>query len=107
KICQALAGFPSEKLKVIGVTGTNGKTSTCWLIASVLQAGGYRAGFTGTIFNSDSQSYEQSGMTTPPAPMLAEWLGRMAASGCSHAVLEVSSHALAQSRTAGIRFDGA
>lgn len=107
KICQALAGFPSEKLKVIGVTGTNGKTSTCWLIASVLQAGGYRAGFTGTIVNSDSQSYEQSSMTTPPAPMLAEWLGRMATSGCSHAVVEVSSHALAQSRTAGVRFDGA
>jgi UDP-N-acetylmuramoyl-L-alanyl-D-glutamate--2,6-diaminopimelate ligase len=107
QICQALAGSPSQKLKVIGVTGTNGKTSTCWLIASVLEAAGFRAGFTGTIFNSDAQTFESSEMTTPPAPMLADWLARMAGNGCSHAVLEVSSHALAQSRTAGIQFAGA
>jgi UDP-N-acetylmuramoyl-L-alanyl-D-glutamate--2,6-diaminopimelate ligase len=107
QICQALAGSPSEKLKVIGVTGTNGKTSTCWLIASVLEAGGFSAGFTGTIVNSDGQTFDPSEMTTPPAPMLADWLSRMAANGCSHAVVEVSSHALAQSRTAGIKFHGA
>ena len=104
RICQALAGDPSKRLKVIGVTGTNGKTSTCWLIASVLQAGGFRAGLTGTVVNSDSLSVEPSEMTTPSAPVLADWLARMAASGCSHAVMEVSSHALAQSRTAGIEF---
>jgi UDP-N-acetylmuramoyl-L-alanyl-D-glutamate--2,6-diaminopimelate ligase len=107
EICQALAGHPSQRLKVIGVTGTNGKTSTCWLIASVLQAAGYRAGLTGTIANSDTLSIEGSQMTTPPAPILAEWMARMAANGCSHAVLEVSSHALAQARTAGIEFDAA
>jgi len=107
QICQALAGSPSQKLKVIGVTGTNGKTSTCWLIASVLAAGGFSAGFTGTIVNSDGQSFGPSDMTTPPAPLLADWLARMAGNGCSHAVLEVSSHALAQSRTAGIPFEGA
>ncbi|HZZ26522.1 MAG TPA: UDP-N-acetylmuramoyl-L-alanyl-D-glutamate--2,6-diaminopimelate ligase [Pirellulales bacterium] len=105
EICQALAGHPSRKLKVIGVTGTNGKTSTSWLIASVLQAAGYTAGLTGTIVNSDGLAIDSSDMTTPPAPMLADWLARMAANGCSHAVLEVSSHALAQSRTAGIEFD--
>jgi UDP-N-acetylmuramoyl-L-alanyl-D-glutamate--2,6-diaminopimelate ligase len=107
RICQALAGNPSQRLKVIGVTGTNGKTSTCWLIASVLEAAGYRVGLTSTIVNSDSLSVEPSTMTTPPAPVLADWLARSVAQNCSHAVMEVSSHALAQARTAGIEFDGA
>ncbi len=105
RLCQALAGNPSRKLKAIGVTGTNGKTTTCWLIASILQAAGCRAGLTGTIVNSDSSAIEPSELTTPPAAVLADWLTRMAANGCSHAVLEVSSHALVQSRTAGIDFD--
>ncbi len=106
-ICQALAGNPSQRVKVIGVTGTNGKTSTCWLIASVLEAAGHRVGLTGTIVNSDSVAVEPSDMTTPAAPVLADWLARAAAQDCSHAVVEVSSHALAQSRTAGIEFDAA
>ena len=105
KLCQSLAGHPSQQLKVIGVTGTNGKTSTCWLIASVLEAAGFRAGLMGTIVNSDTQSVAPSDMTTPPAPVLADWLARMVGNGCSHAVVEVSSHALAQARTAGIEFD--
>jgi UDP-N-acetylmuramoyl-L-alanyl-D-glutamate--2,6-diaminopimelate ligase len=107
RLCQTLAGNPSRQLKTIGVTGTNGKTSTCWLIASVLQAAGLRPGLTGTIVNSDSAAVEQSEMTTPASPVLANWMGRMVANGCTHAVLEVSSHALAQSRTAGIEFDAA
>lgn len=107
QICQSLAGEPSKKLKVIGVTGTNGKTSTCWLIASILQAAGFRTGLMGTIANSDSLTVESSNMTTAPPPALADWMARMVANDCSHAVLEVSSHALAQSRVAGIEFDGA
>ena len=107
RICQALADEPSKKLKVIGVTGTNGKTSTCWLIASILQAAGFRAGLMGTIANSDSLTVHPSDMTTAPPPVLADWMARMVGHGCSHAVLEVSSHALAQSRTAGIEFDAA
>ncbi len=107
QVCQALAGNPSQAMKVIGVTGTNGKTSTSWLIASVLEAAGFRAGLTGTIINSDCETVAPSDMTTPSAPALADWLARMVASGCSHAVVEVSSHALVQSRTAGIQFDAA
>ncbi|HEY2881604.1 MAG TPA: UDP-N-acetylmuramoyl-L-alanyl-D-glutamate--2,6-diaminopimelate ligase [Pirellulales bacterium] len=107
QLCQALSGNPTRRLKTIGVTGTNGKTSTCWLIASVLEAAGYRAGLTGTILNSDTQAVESSEMTTPPAPALANWLARMAANNCTHAVVEVSSHALALSRTAGMEFDAA
>jgi UDP-N-acetylmuramoyl-L-alanyl-D-glutamate--2,6-diaminopimelate ligase len=61
----------------------------------------------GTIANSDSLTVESSDMTTAPPPALADWMARMVANDCSHAVLEVSSHALAQSRVAGIEFDGA
>lgn len=107
KISQALAGNPSKQLKVIGVTGTNGKTTTTWLIASVLEAAGFRAGLTSTIANSDGAAVEPSEMTTASAPQLAEWLSRMVANDCTHAVMEVSSHALAQARTAGIEFNAA
>lgn len=105
RLCQALAGNPSQQLKVIGVTGTNGKTTTTTLIASVLTAGGYRTGTLGTLGYWDGCDWEPGVMTTPAAPLLASSLARMAAAGCSHAVMEVSSHALSQSRVAGIRFD--
>lgn len=106
-ISQALAGNPSRSLKVVGVTGTNGKTTVSWLVASVLEAAGLRAGLTGTIVNSDGAAVEPSDMTTPDAAHLAGWLSRMVANQCTHAVVEVSSHALAQSRTAGIEFSAA
>jgi UDP-N-acetylmuramoyl-L-alanyl-D-glutamate--2,6-diaminopimelate ligase len=107
RICQALAGNPSEHLRVIGVTGTNGKTTTSWLIASVLEAAGFRAGLLGTIAFSDTVRSEAAACTTPPAAVLADWLRRMQAAGCTHAVVEVSSHALCQSRLAGVGLDAA
>ena len=105
RICQALADNPSGRLKVIGVTGTNGKTSTSWLIRGILEAAGYRAGLLGTLEYNDSETAVAADMTTPPAPVLAHWLSRMEAAGCSHAVMEVSSHALAQARVEGIEFN--
>lgn len=105
RICQALAGNPSRKLKVVGITGTNGKTTTSCLVANILSAAGHRVGLMGTLWNYDGKRRAAAGMTTPPSEQLARWLGRMAANGCSHAVLEVSSHALDQSRVAGISFD--
>jgi len=107
QLCQALAGHPSRRLNVIGVTGTNGKTTTTALIASVLAAAGYRAGTLGTLGYTDGYEWEPSSMTTPPADVLARRLAQMESAGCSHAVLEVSSHALSQSRVAGIQFDAA
>ncbi len=105
RVCQALADYPSRRLKVIGVTGTNGKTSTSWLIRSILEAAGHRTGLLGTLEYSDGEESEAAELTTPPAPVLAHWLERMENAGCSHAVMEVSSHALAQGRVEGIDFN--
>jgi UDP-N-acetylmuramoyl-L-alanyl-D-glutamate--2,6-diaminopimelate ligase len=105
RLCQALAGDPSRKLKLIGVTGTNGKTTTSCLIASVLSTAGYSTGLLGTLGYFDGETAEDATHTTPPAEQLAGLLARMVANDCSHAVMEVSSHALDQSRVAGVQFD--
>jgi len=107
RICQALAGAPSHHLKVIGITGTNGKTTTSCLVASILTTAGYRVGLLGTLGYLDGRLIEGATLTTPPAETLAAWLARMVHNGCSHAVMEVSSHALDQARVAGIRLDAA
>lgn len=107
RLRQALAGSPSEHLRVIGITGTNGKTTTSCLLASVLSTAGYQVGLLGTLGGFDGLDFHDSTLTTPPPDELARWLARTAANGCSHAILEVSSHALDQSRVAGIRLDAA
>ena len=107
RICQALAGNPGHDLKLIGITGTNGKTTTSCLVASILTTAGHRVGLLGTLGYLDGKRIEQATLTTPPAHELAEWLARMVRNDCSHAVIEVSSHALDQSRVAGVRFDAA
>jgi UDP-N-acetylmuramoyl-L-alanyl-D-glutamate--2,6-diaminopimelate ligase len=106
-ICQALVGRPADSMNVIGVTGTNGKTTTSMLIASVLDAAANRVGVMSTIGRSDSTETKPASRTTPAPPEMASWLKRMSANGCSHAVLELSSRALAQHYTAGVRFDAA
>jgi UDP-N-acetylmuramoyl-L-alanyl-D-glutamate--2,6-diaminopimelate ligase len=105
RLCQALAGNPGRSLKIVGITGTNGKTTTSYLTASVLGAAGYPAGVLGTLGYSDGMEVARARWTTPPAHVLAPWLARIAGNGCTHAVMEVSSHALSQSRVAGVDFD--
>jgi UDP-N-acetylmuramoyl-L-alanyl-D-glutamate--2,6-diaminopimelate ligase len=107
RVCQTLAGNPSQQLKLIGVTGTNGKTTTSCLIAGVLKAAGYGVGVLGTLGYLDGRIVEPASHTTPPPDRLASLLSRMVRNGCSHAVMEVSSHALDQSRVAGMSFDAA
>lgn len=107
RLCQALAGNPSHQLKLVGVTGTNGKTTTTALIAGIFKAAGHRVGVLGTLGYLDGRIVEPSTHTTPPPDRLASLLAQMVRNGCTHAVMEVSSHALDQSRTAGVRFDAA
>jgi UDP-N-acetylmuramoyl-L-alanyl-D-glutamate--2,6-diaminopimelate ligase len=105
QICQALAGEPSRKLKVIGVTGTSGKTTVSCLIASVLQAAGLNVGLMGTLGACDGATIKATPATTPHADALARWMSDCIRAGCTHAVLEASSVGLAQRRIAGIELD--
>jgi UDP-N-acetylmuramoyl-L-alanyl-D-glutamate--2,6-diaminopimelate ligase len=107
EICQALVGRPSDSLRTIGVTGTSGKTVTSMLVASVLEAAGQAVGVTSSIGYSDSVDQVSAKATTPHAPLLAKWLSRMTEAGCTSAVLELSSRALAERRAAGVAFDAA
>jgi UDP-N-acetylmuramoyl-L-alanyl-D-glutamate--2,6-diaminopimelate ligase len=107
QVCQHLAGNPSRRMKVVGITGTNGKTSTSLLIQSVFNAAGIQSGVMGSLGYCDGSQTGAASLTTPGAHVLADYLARMAANGCTHGIVEVSSHALAQSRTAGMEFDTA
>lgn len=107
QLCQRLAGQPAESLRMIGVTGTNGKTTTSMLIASVLDAAKQRVGVTSTLGYSDSCDNLPAHRTTPLAAEMASLLRRMQTNSCSHAVVELSSRGLAQQRAAGIHFDAA
>ena len=107
RVCQALAGNPSRALNTIGITGTAGKTVTSMLLASIIEASGQAAGVMSSLGHSDSLSQSPSSAGTPAAPEFADWLRRMKTAGCDHAVLEISSRALAQRRVAGIGLDAA
>lgn len=105
KLCQALFGWPTERLTTVGITGTNGKTTTSYLIRSILKAAHHQAGLLGTIEYNDGQKSEEAKLTTPDAAQFAGWLSRMVQNQTSHAVFELSSHALDQGRVAGVGLD--
>ena len=105
RVCQALAGHPSRRLRTIGITGTAGKTVTSMLLASILEAAGQTAGVMSSLGNSDSVTQSPPMGQTPTAPEFADWLRRMAVTEVGAAVLEISSQALAQRRVSGIGLD--
>jgi UDP-N-acetylmuramoyl-L-alanyl-D-glutamate--2,6-diaminopimelate ligase len=100
-------GYPARKLKVIGVTGTNGKTTTTHMIASVLEAHGMKTGIMGTLYSKVGDEIIPARVTTPESVEIQEILARMVDAGLEGVAMEVSSHALHFDRVAGIKFDGA
>jgi len=100
-------GTPSEKLKLVGVTGTNGKTTTVTLLYKLFSALGYNVGLISTVDNRIIDDVIPSTHTTPDPIALNELLKRMIEKGCTHAFMEVSSHAIDQERIAGVKFAGA
>ena len=105
----AWEGFPSQQLVVIGITGTDGKTSTANILFSILRAAGVRAGLLSTIraVIGDEEEPLALHVTTPEAPVVQRYLRRMVEAGLTHVVVEATSHALAQSRVAAVAFDAA
>lgn len=100
-------GNPSQKLTLVGVTGTNGKTTIATLLYKMVQSMGKKAGLLSTVINYVDTEAVASTHTTPDALALNELLARMVAAGCEYAFMEVSSHSIAQERIAGLDFDGA
>jgi UDP-N-acetylmuramoyl-L-alanyl-D-glutamate--2,6-diaminopimelate ligase len=107
QICQRLAGQPDQRLRLVGVTGTHGKTTTAMLVAAVLQAAEQPVGITCSLGYSDGQVTAAAAAATPPSHELARWLSQMVANGCSHGVVEASSDALATRQLSGVSFDAA
>jgi UDP-N-acetylmuramoyl-L-alanyl-D-glutamate--2,6-diaminopimelate ligase len=105
KIASAFYNFPSRYLEVIGVTGTNGKTTVCYLTRKILQVDGRNPGMIGTIEYQVGDRIIPASRTTPDATVLQDLLAQMVASKCRSVVMEVSSHGLVQKRVEGIDFD--
>lgn len=100
-------GCPSEQLQLVGVTGTNGKTTIATLLYKMTRALGYEAGLLSTVVNYIDDQAVPSTHTTPDALELNGLLRQMVDAGCQYAFMEVSSHSIAQERIAGLQFQGA
>ena len=104
-IAAAYFGHPAEKLKVIGVTGTKGKTTTTYLVKSILENAGYKVGLVGTIETIIGEEHIPANNTTPESYVLQSYFARMAEAGLDAVVMEVSSQGLMLHRTQGFIFD--
>ncbi len=104
-VAAAWFGHPAEKLKVIGITGTKGKTTTTYLVKSILENAGFKVGLVGTIETVIGEEHIHANNTTPESYLLQEYFAKMAGAGLDAVVMEVSSQALMQHRTQGFVFD--
>ena len=100
-------GNPSTNMQVIGITGTNGKTTTAYLVASIFDAAGIRCGILGTVGHRIGQELREATHTTPEAPEVQSLLREMVDRGCGACAMEVSSHALSLRRVDGMTFAAA
>jgi UDP-N-acetylmuramoyl-L-alanyl-D-glutamate--2,6-diaminopimelate ligase len=107
QMAERFYGQPASKLKLIGITGTNGKTTTTYLVWQLLNTAGTRCGLIGTVLVDDGAEVAPANMTTPPAIEISRTLGIMVEGGCKAATLEVSSHALDQKRADALPFAAA
>jgi UDP-N-acetylmuramoyl-L-alanyl-D-glutamate--2,6-diaminopimelate ligase len=105
RISKAVYGDPSTKLRVIGVTGTNGKTTVAWVLRQALQSMGVKTAYMGTLGGFIGDEKVETGLTTPFAPEINSFLADCVESGVEAVAMEVSSHALAQRRVDGVEFD--
>jgi len=106
KLASAFYQFPSKKIKVVGVTGTNGKTSIATLLYKMFLKLGYKTGLLSTISYRINEKEETASHTTPNALKIQQLLAEMAEEGCEFCFMEVSSHAVHQKRITGIEFAG-
>jgi len=105
-VATAYFDYPSEGMKVVGVTGTNGKTTVATLLYKLFQQLGYTCGLISTVQNHIGDTIVASTHTTPDAISIQSLFRQMADAGCTHVFMEVSSHAIHQHRIGGIDFDG-
>lgn len=106
-MCAKWFGNPADSLKLLGVTGTNGKTSVTYMMKKILEKAGYKVGLIGTIQNMIGDEIIAAHNTTPNAYELNSLFALMKAKGCSYVIMEVSSHALDQSRVYRLDFEAA
>ncbi len=105
-LADAFYDFPSQQLKVVGVTGTNGKTTIATLLYKLFEQMGYKCGLISTVQNQVHDKVVAATHTTPDAIAIQALLAEMVAAGCTHVFMEVSSHAIHQKRIAGLQFCG-
>jgi UDP-N-acetylmuramoyl-L-alanyl-D-glutamate--2,6-diaminopimelate ligase len=105
-MASAWYNFPSSKLTLVGVTGTNGKTTIATLLYNTFRALGFKTGLLSTVCNYVNDVAVEATHTTPDALALNELLNQMVQAGCEYAFMEVSSHSVDQQRIAGLEFDG-
>ena len=107
KMAHCWFGKPSASLRLVGVTGTNGKTTTATLLYQLFKSLGHKVGLLSTVVNYVDNEAVAATHTTPNALELNALLAQMVEAGCTHAFMEVSSHAIAQERIAGLKYAGA